>query len=171
MDSLRLALTILTIITVAGPLCWAFITYRDNLLTLLIPEVEPRFLRGPEIKYLGSRYDSQLKTVVIIFNITNPYNKTLTIRSVSGEIFCSDHNEFLGNISLSDGPVSLQPEAATTVLLTVNYAKEGIDHIATYHSHEETEIYVDFRNLSINIQGIVFHLEYERVKLTLMSGS
>ncbi|MEM2183343.1 MAG: hypothetical protein QXH19_05370 [Candidatus Bathyarchaeia archaeon] len=157
MDTLRLLLAILTATTVLGPICYALIVYREDLSTLFTPRIELT-LNVPRIEYVGYEYgyEGELLKVTIALNITNPYNKVLTIRNVTGSVYCHKHGEFLGSLSLLEETV-LQPNKPTTLKLIFVLLSD------CERCRDATSLYVDLKNLSINVQGITFYIGYENI--------
>lgn len=169
MDTLKLLLTVLTAATVLGPICYALIIYREDLLALFVPRIELT-LNVPRIEYVGYRYkyEGGLLRVTIALNITNPYNRILIIRNITGSVYCHEHGEFLGNLSLLK-EVALQPNKSTTLELTFILLSNGKRHVD--ERHRSVAFLIDLKNLSINIQGVTLHIDYENIGPIILGGS
>lgn len=165
MDTLRLLLATLTAATVLGPICHVLIVYREDLSTLFMPRIELT-LNAPRIEYVGCEYGYKegLLKVTVALNVTNPCNKVLTIRNVTGSVYCHKHGEFLGNLSLLEG-TALQPNKPTTLKLI--FVLSG----NCERCRDVTSLYVDLKNLSINVQGITFYIDYENIGPIVLGGS
>lgn len=164
MDALRLLLIILTVATVLGPICYALIIYREDLSSLFMPRIELTF-NAPRIEYVGYeyRYEGGLLKVTITLSITNPYNKVLTIRNITGSVYCHKRGEFLGNISLLE-EVTLQPNKPTPLKMTFTL-------LGNNESHKNvSSLYIDLKNLSIDVQGVIFRIDYENIGPIVLGG-
>lgn len=158
MDTLKTVLRLLTVITIIAPFSSALIIYRDNLLTLLIPEINLDFFRLPALEYVNYTHDQFMKTIRIMINLTNPYNISLEVNSFSGRVFCHEHKVFLGDISLIGAPIIVPPNTSAILALNFNYTDDGRRHFLVYHNSTNL-IYVNL-DFSINIQGIFFYGNY-----------
>ena len=99
MDKVKIALTILSIVIVIGPLAGIAYVYRDNLLGLVVPpqiksmisggdstgsQSQPQF-QPPQL--VGQpQYNAQTGAVSVSFNFTNPLTNKISIDKLSAEV-------------------------------------------------------------------------------------
>ena len=145
---MKIALTLISIAIVVGPLVGVLLVYRDNLMGLVLP---------PEIKDLSSNsnkdsssvskflnisvlqlptlagqpyYNQQTGAFSYPINFTNPLSTEISVDQISAEIKSKNSNIILGNISITQ-PIKIAPGAngiinATGILdpATVNQLKD-----------------------------------------------
>ncbi len=127
MDKLRVALILITIAIIAGPIAATMVIYRDNLLGLVLPAelgspsnpsnssvLNPVSSFEPP-QYINSTFDNVSRTFSVTFNFANPYPLALTINSMSCNVECTAHHFPLGSAKLAS-PVHMN--AGETVVVT-----------------------------------------------------
>lgn len=171
MEKVRIAITVLTIAIMVGPLlCMVFI-YRDNLIGLVIP---PQFggsksneeffnlenlesigsdIKPPEL--VGSQYFSENGSYALAFNFTNPIGEEISVDSFSAGVFSGD-GTFLGNISLGSA-LNIGPNASGLIDIAGSWSQEALDFFSS-HSNLDT-IDVTFKNIDIAAAGLEFQLD------------
>jgi LEA14-like dessication related protein len=153
MEIIRVLLVLTSLGITLGPIAAGIIIYRDNLTALIVPENQNLMAESPKIEYVDARYDAAAKEVLFRFNVTNPYNITITLDSLSADLQCSDHQVPLGSISVSDAAKTVPAESSALIEIIATYTPQGENHVETSHAGQ-TSIYVDVVNLTIDVQGI-----------------
>jgi len=167
MDKVHLALTILSIAIILGPIASVVYAYRSNMLGLVLP---------PELKSLASgnysasrfqppmpagqpSYDPVTRTFTFPFKFTNPLDNTIAIQDISANVICKDHRDLLGYISINQ-PITITPDEIAIINASGYWTQEALDHFKAYHSGpEDDDINVAFQNLNVNVAGVQIHID------------
>ncbi len=170
MDKVKLALTVLSILIVIGPLAGIAYVYRDNLLGLVVPpqikslvsggdstgsQSQPEF-QPPQI--VGQpQYNAQTGAVTVSFNFTNPLTNGVSIDNLSAEVQSEEDGVCLGNISLSQ-PIQIAPGETSTINVS------GVLNQATISQFEAQNpgvngINISLENLNADVAGITVHMD------------
>jgi len=175
MNKLRLALTLITVAIVAGPLIGMLIAYQNNLLGLFIPpevnEIAENLggggSNGPQIEPVGPpQYDEASRTVTLTFRYKNTFPFDITVNSLSGNIECDEHRFRLGNASLSE-PVSIDAGETGTMTVLGKWTDEAINHhFPTEHAGEET-VDVVLVDMAVDISGIQLQFDQGQMEQTM----
>jgi hypothetical protein len=151
MQKVRIILTLITIITIVGPIAAELVLYRNDLSGLIIPpdvlslingNVNGTAITGQPItlpQLVNSNYDPTTRTVSFSFNFTNPFKLNLTLNSMTANVECAQHNFPLGE----------------TVLIPVTgfWTQEAMAHFADAHKGA-TKIDVNLTGLNVDVSGI-----------------
>lgn len=161
MDIVRVILLIITIVIIVGPIGGALIIYRNNLVDLIIPLELPGLIddltnHQPNVTYVKYSYAATNRTATLTFNVTNPYNFTVTISSLSADVECTDHSFTLGQIA-SENAQEIPAYSSRMVEISVVWTQAAVDHFQEPkplgHSGE-TSIQVDLFNIVVDVKGI-----------------
>ena len=169
MDKVKIALTILSILIVIGPLAGVAYVYRDNLLGLVVPpqikslinggnstgsQSQPQF-QTPQV--VGQpQYNAQTGAVTVSFNFTNPLTNEVSIDNLSAEVQ-SEAGAALGNISLNQ-PIQIAP--GETSIINVS----GILNQAAISQFEAQNpgvngMNISLANLNVDVAGVNVHMD------------
>lgn len=164
MEKVRILLTLITIATIAGPLVGELVIYRDNLSGLIIPpEINNLMnttggngsLLGTPIEVpqiVSSEYDPISRTVIFSFNFTNPFNFDLTLRTLTANVVCTQHDFPLGHVALAN-PIPLRGGETVLIPVTGTWTEDAVNHFSIAHAGAQ-KISVDLTGMNVNISGI-----------------
>lgn len=168
MEKIRILLTLITVAIIAGPLIAEAVVYKDNPTGLIIPPEVTDLIGGsngtggileapitlPQI--VESEYDPISRTVRFSFSFTNPFGFDLTLRALSADVVCTEHNFLLGKAVLVN---SVQLRGGETVLIPVigTWTEAAIEHFTSAHAGEQ-KISVDLTGITTDISGISIDL-------------
>jgi hypothetical protein len=167
MDKLHLALTILSIAIIVGPIVGVVYAYRSNLVGLVLP---PELKSLASSNYSASRfqpptpagqptYDPATNTFTFSFKFTNPLQNTISVENISAEVICKDHGVLLGNVSINE-PMTIAPDETATINASGCWTQVALDHFKAYHSGpEDDDINIAFQNLNVNMAGVQVHMD------------
>ncbi len=171
MQILGLLLILINVFAVAGPVTGVVVTYYSNPVEMIMPpEVEEIVTTAVDTdeaiempQYVGSTYDIELRTVTATFSFKNPFRFDLSINSVSADVECAAHGDFLGRAAISN-PV--EAKAGLTVMITVvfTWTQTAESHFLTAHSNQDS-IDIKLVNLNLDVSGIVVETP-ESISLT-----
>ena len=165
MQKVKIILTLITIITIVGPLAGELILYRNDLSGLIIPPEIANLVNGgltngslvtgeplkpPQL--VSSLYDPISRTINFSFNFTNPFKFDLTIKSMSANVECTQHGYPLGQVSLAN-PAHLDTGETALIPVKGTWTEEAVELFATAHAGAKT-INVDLTGLNVDISGI-----------------
>ncbi|MGA3060393.1 MAG: hypothetical protein ABSD92_08490 [Candidatus Bathyarchaeia archaeon] len=177
MDKVKIALTLLSILIVVGPLVGAAVVYRSNLAGLVIP---------PQVKNLTSgnstasqfqtptlvgqpQYNAQTGVYTASFNFTNPLTTGISIDKLSADVKSTD-GASLGNISISQ---PLQISSGETSIIGVS----GVLNQAAISQFEAqnpgvNSMNISLANLNVDVAGVTVHMDQinNALQLPLPSG-
>ena len=169
MDKVKIALTLLSILIVIGPLAGIAYVYRDNLLGLVVPPQVKSLVSGgdstgsqsqPEFQppqLVGEpQYNAQTGAVTVSFNFTNPLTNAVSIDNLSAEVQSEEGGVSLGNISLNQ---PLQIASGETSIISVS----GIlnqNAISQFEAQNPgvNGINISLANLNVNVAGVNVHM-------------
>jgi hypothetical protein len=155
MQKVRIILTLITIITIVGPIAAELVLYRNDLSGLIIPpdvlslingNVNGTAITGQPItlpQLVNSNYDPTTRTVSFSFNFTNPFKLNVE---------CAQHNFPLGNMTLAH-PVRLGSGETVLIPVTGFWTQEAMAHFADAHKGA-TKIDVNLTGLNVDVSGI-----------------
>ncbi len=170
MDKVRILLTLITVAIIAVPLVAEVVIYRDNLSGLIIPPEIKNLMNGAgtggngslleapiEVpQMVSSEYDPISRTVNFSFNFTNPFSLDLTLRSMSANVVCTEHDFPLGKVALAT-PIQLRGGETALIPVTGTWTEDAVNHFATAHAGEQ-KISVDLTGMNVDISGITLDL-------------
>jgi len=148
--NMKWILLAISVVIFVGPIGSALVIHRDNLAALVVPEAPEFMTATPKIEYVGYEI-IDLSKQLLKFEIVNPYRVKLRLNSISAEVFCSDHDVFLG-FANETGSIDIRAKSSAIISLLLTFTSEGQTHILTNHLGKD--IYVDLRGLALDIQGI-----------------
>lgn len=175
MDKVRLALILLTVGIITGPVIGVALSHHDNLMGLIVPNeviqlADNAFGEDPNedpsefdgvssepIHYVDSHYDSNSHTISASFNFTNPLHIDLNLKQMSAEVLCSEHGFPLGHAVLDDS-IHLSPNEAAIITVNVELTTEAVNHFDVQHPNADV-VSVDLTNLTVNVSGISIELD------------
>jgi hypothetical protein len=168
MDRLRVALILVSIAIIVGPIAGTVLIYRDNLLGLVFPKeigspsnpsnssiLSPVSSYEPP-QYINSTFDNVSRTFSITFNFTNPYPLALTVKSMSCNVECTAHHFGLGTASLAS-PVHMGSGQTVDVTMVGNWTEGAINHFQTDHAGAKTAD-VDLVGMTVDAGGVNLQL-------------
>ena len=168
MQKVRIILTLITIITIVGPIATELVLYRNDLSGLIIPpdllslingNVNGTAITGQPIKLpqlVNSDYDPTTRTVSFSFNFTNPFKLNLTLNSMTANVECAQHNFALGKMALAN-PIRLGPDETVLIPVTGSWTEEAMEHFKSEHAGATT-IDVYLTELNVDVSGISLKL-------------
>lgn len=156
--NIKWILVAISILTSLGPIVAAVVIYKDNLMTLVMPETSGLTTVTPNIKYEDCDFSDPSKPL-LKFKIENPYKINLKLNSTRAEVYCSSHNVHMGS-ARETSSMNIPPESSKTVSLVLSYTSEGETHVLNSHLGK-SDLYLDLRDLTFEIQGLTLHFEQE----------
>jgi hypothetical protein len=169
MQKVRIILTLITIITIVGPIAAELVLYRNDLTGLIIPPDLLSLINGNGTNETGiigqpiklpqlvnADYDPTTRTVSFSFNFTNPFKLNLTLNSMTANVECAQHNFALGNMALAN-PVLLGPNETVLIPVTGSWTEEAMEHFKNEHAGATT-IDVYLTELNVDVSGISLKL-------------
>ena len=174
MDKIKLILTLITIAITVVPIVGVLLTYQDNLVGLFVPpeinEIADKFgggeggdggSDGPQVEPVGPpEYDPVSRTIKQSIEFKNTFPFDITLKSISGDVQCVEHNSNVGVASLEE-PVSIPVGETGTVTLLIS-VENGANHLISLHSAEEN-VEVTLANVSVDISGIQIGLDQNQM--------
>ncbi|MEM1539140.1 MAG: hypothetical protein QXK33_01840 [Candidatus Bathyarchaeia archaeon] len=161
MEKITVVLAVVNILVAIGPLAGTVLVHVDNPIEVVIPpEVQElnesmgsmaETLRTIEL--VNVTYDSETRTLTIIFGVTSRLNVNLEINNIEADVVCVTHGYLLGHAYLSS-PVTLEPGRRSLLMVVSQWTVEAEQHIRNQHAGEST-IDVDLVNFVVDVLGIV----------------
>jgi hypothetical protein len=167
MDKIHLALTVLSIAIIVGPIVGVVYAYRENLEGLVLPSELKSLTSGnysesrfqPPMPEGQPTYDPVAKTFTFSFKFTNPLTNTISVENISADVFCKDHRVLLGQV-LINKPITIAPAETVTIDASGGWTQAALDHFRDYHcGPEDDDINVAFKNLNVNMAGVQVRMD------------
>jgi hypothetical protein len=168
MDKVKIALTILSIAIVVGPLAGMLIIYRDNLAGLVLPPEIENATNGQVGNLAVSnfvaptlasepQYNPDTGAFNVDFNFTNPLSNQISVEQFSADLKSRDTNIDLGNIVLNQ-PIDIAPGENGIIDVGGILNQDTINQIKA--QYEDTGyINVVLENVNAQVAGVSFHLD------------
>ena len=170
MDKVKIALTVLSILIVIGPLSGAAFVYRDNLVGLVVPpqvkslvsggdstgsQSQPQF-QPPQL--VGQpQYNAQTGAFTVSFNFTNPLTNEVSIDKLSAEVQSEEGGVSLGNISLSQ-PMQITPGETSIINVSGILNQNAISQFEAQNPGVNG-INISLANLNVDVAGVTVHMD------------
>jgi hypothetical protein len=167
MDKLHLALTVISIVIIAVPIVSVVYIYRENLPGLVLPPELKSIASGnystsrfqPPLPAGQPTYDPATNMFTFSFKFTNPLQNMISVENISTEVFCKDHDVFLGNVTIDD-PMTIAPDQTIIINASGSWAQAALNHFKSYHCGlEDDDINVSFQDLNVNVAGVRVHMD------------
>lgn len=174
MNKVKLALSLITIAIMIGPLLGMVYTYRDNLVGLVLPPTDQSMM-GLTDSNLGSMnltslsnfqivnpignptYDQNTGAFAYPLNFTNPLPQTISIDHFSADIVGQQNGTTLGTVTLPD-QVQIGPGDSAVLNVSGNINQQVL---AAYENEYSTGNNVDIAlaNLNVTVGGISLYVD------------
>lgn len=163
MQAVGVILTLITIATVLGPMATVVIQYNNNLSELVVPHEVSEMLNSTigtgqfEMPvFVGSQYDNATHTATLTVNFTNTFAYSLTLKSISGDVQCTLHNQTLGFLSLKN-TVEIPAGETTQIPVICTLSENAESHFQTEHAGA-TSVDVKVLDLNVNVNDVTVQL-------------
>ena len=164
MDKVKIALTVLSIVIIVGPIAGVVFAYRDNLLGLVVPPQVKSLMSGnstgsqfqPPTPVGEPQYNPETGAFTLSFNFTNPLTNQVSIDKLSAEV-TSEDGVSLGNISISQ-PIQITPGETSTINVSGNLNQQAISQLEAQNPGVNG-INVSLENLNVDVAGITVHMD------------
>ena len=181
MNTVKIALTLLTIAITVGPLVYVVFIYRDNLVGLVLP---PQFANLgqnlgqnmsdgnfslSQLNITGSdfqmpqlvsdpQYNPDTGEFSLSVNVTNPLTNELSIDQLSVQIQSKDNNALVGNISISQ-PINIQPGESSIINVTGIMPQDIFNQISGQNTGNIDVNNIILKNLDVVVGGVKIHFD------------
>jgi len=181
MNTVKIALTLLTIAITVGPLVYVVFIYRDNLVGLVLP---PQFanlgqnlgqnmsngnLSSSQFNITGSdfqmpqlvsapQYNPDTGEFSLSLNVTNPLTNELSIDQLSVQIQSKDNNALVGNISIPQ-PINIQPGESSIINVTGIMPQDMFNQISGQNTGNIDVNNIILKNLDVDVGGVKIHID------------
>jgi hypothetical protein len=172
LNKVKIALTLLSIGIIVGPLAGIMYVYRDNLVGLVFPPQVQSLLSGGgssgsqgsqlsqdlsdfKLSQSGEQLQYNPSTGVISypFNFTNPLNTPISFDQMSAEVV-SGNNVSLGTLSIQ--PTTIAPGANEIINATGNLSQSAISQLA--QNSGATNLNIGLENVNVDVGGVKVHI-------------
>jgi hypothetical protein len=185
MNTVKIALTLLTIAITVGPLVYVVFIYRDNLIGLVLP---PQFANlgqnlgqnmsngnssgnplSSQLNITGSnfqmpklvsnpQYNPDTGEFSLSVNVTNPLTNELSIDQLSVQIQSKDNNTLVGNISIPQ-PINIQPGESSIINVTGIMPQDMFNQISGQNTGNIDVNNIILKNLDVDVGGVKIHID------------
>ena len=168
MEKVKIALTLLSIAIVVGPLAGMAFIFRDNLAGLIVPPEINNIVNGQIGNVTASnfvspslegepQYNPDTGALNVAFNFTNPLTNQISVDKFLADIKSKDNHALLGNISLVE-PINIAPGKNGIIDVAGNLSPELINQIQTQYQ-DNGKVNIIIENINAEVAGIQFHLD------------
>jgi hypothetical protein len=177
MNTVKIALTLLTIAITVGPLVYVVFIYRDNLVGLVLP---PQFANLgqnmsdgnfslSQLNITGSdfqmpqlvsdpQYNPDTGEFSLSVNVTNPLTNELSIDQLSVQIQSKDNNTLVGNISIPQ-PINIQPGESSIINVNGIMPQDMFNQISGQNTGNIDVNNIILKNLDVVVGGVKIHFD------------
>ena len=167
------ALTLISIAIIVGPLAGIMYVYRDNVVGLVFPPQVQSLLgfggsSGSQESQLSQdlsnfklsqsgaqlQYNPDTGVISYPFNFTNPLNTPISFDQMSAEVV-GGNNVPLG--TLSTQPTTIAPGANVIINATGDLSKSTVSQLAA-QNQGATNLNIGLENVNIDVGGIKVHI-------------
>lgn len=164
MQTVGVILVILNILTIAAPIAVVAVNYQNNLSELVIPSeisqlMNNTFPSGLEVKLptiVNVTSNNLTQTVTLTVNFTNPVNYNLTLKEITANIQCQNHNFSLGKANISE-PTQIPALQTIQLIIFFNWTPEAENHFQSEHLGA-TSLAIKIVDLSVNMNEIMIQI-------------
>jgi hypothetical protein len=167
-DTVKVVLTVLSVVIVVGPLAGLALIYRDNLAGLVLPPEAGRMVNGDVSGVVASgfvppslvgdpQYNSTTGAFNVSFNFTNPLANSVSVENFSASLKSSVNNAFLGTIELSK-PINVSPGKTAIIDVGGNLNATIINQISNQYQ-QNGHIPLNIEKADATVAGVRFHVE------------
>ncbi len=164
-----MALTVLTIAIMVGPLAYTAYIYRDNLMGMVMPpQISGLLGDGGDNSGFPSlssnfqaptpvgepQYFPENHSYAFAYNFTNPLPEDISVDGFSAELYSTD-GVYLGSVGLNN-PLHINAGGNGIIDISGGFTQQAIDY---FKSQNSTSIDVNFKNIDVNVDGFNFHLD------------
>jgi hypothetical protein len=175
MDKVKVALTLLSIAIVVGPLGFMVYEYRDNLLGIFIPPEFQSLLGGSGSnsqqssstsniakslsnfqmpQAIGSpAYNTTTGAFNYPFNFTNPFDFPVALNQFSAEVV-GPNNETLGNVAIQ--PINIGAGQNAVINVAGNLSQSAVNQLES--EFQSGNLNVSLKNVTVNVAGITVNI-------------
>jgi hypothetical protein len=185
MDKVKIALTLVSIAIVVGPLAGIALAYKDNLSGLVLPPQFESLMNGgngsggngtagaqygPQTAGTQSlsqfqlpqpvgqpQYDPSTGAFSYPFNFTNPLTSEISIDQLSADVISSQNNEILGTLSIN-GPINIDPNQTAMINVTGILSPQEVSQLEAQYQ-QGGSLPISLANLNVDVGGIKVHLD------------
>lgn len=155
---------LLFVLTSVGPVLSAVVVYHDDLSSLIltrstVPDLGTLEQAVPAVTYLGYEIQNPDSFLRAFFNISNPYNVSMTITTLHSECFCHEDGTRIGFAEAEDLPLEIAPHGVSELCLDLHFTETGKDDVLA-HYNSGSSLCVDLRNLTLVMEGV--EVNYDR---------
>jgi hypothetical protein len=179
LNKVKLALVLVSIAIVVGPLAGMAFIYRDNLVGLVVPPEITNLEEGQVGDVTASnfvapslvgepQYNPETGALDVSLSVTNPLDVQVSVEQFSADIRSKDSKIKLGNVALVS-PIDIASGGNGIVDVAGNLSQELIDQIVSqYQDNGRVDIVVE--NVNAVVAGVEFHLDSFDVGSIQLSG-
>jgi len=171
LNKVRIALTVLSIAIIVGPLIGLLYVYRDNVVGLIVPPQVQSLLggggsSGSQESQLAQdlsdfspqsggqlHYNPDTGVISYPFNFTNPLNTPISFNQMSAEVV-GGNNVSLGTVSIQ--PITVAPGANAIIDVTGNLSQSTVSQLA--QNSGATSLNVGLENVNVDVGGVKVHI-------------
>ena len=153
-----LLLTAVLILTSAGPFIFAAAIYGNNITWLILPPSTQAAMDDfqnvrPYVSYVGYNLSDPEKELWVFFDISNPYNVSISITNITMQCYCHEHGICIGEAEGRELPLQIPPNETGRLSMKLTFTGEGKSDVIEHKSGGGT-MYLDLRNVFVTMQGV-----------------
>jgi len=171
MNTVKIALTLLTIAITVGPLLGMVYIYRDNLLGLVLPpdtqgmanltNSSPNMATLENLNPISSignpTYDQNTGKFSYPVNFTNPLPQQISVENLSANIVCTENGAKLGTVTIPNS-LTLQPGNSSIIDITGNINQQVLHQYKSQYGNGDN-VNVSLENFNVTVGGVTLHLD------------
>ena len=151
-------LTVFLILTSVGPFIFAAAIYGNNMAWLVLPPSTQATVDDfqnvrPYVSYVGYNVSDPEKELWVFFDISNPYNISISVTNIAMQCYCHEHGVYIGEAEGQALPLEIPQNGTRKLSMMLSFTEEGKDD-AMGHEDGGGNMYLDLKNVVVTIQGV-----------------
>jgi hypothetical protein len=164
MQAVGIILVLINVFTIVTPFAVVMVTYQSDFSGLVVPPqimqlMNETFPSGLEFKlptFVGATIDNISRTITFTVNFSNPLNYNLTLKEVSSDVVCREHNFTLGHAEII-GNMVIPANETVQISVVCTWTQIVESHFLITHA-DETTLQVNIQDLSLNVNDVTLEV-------------
>ena len=153
-----LLLTAVLVLTSVGPFIFAAAIYGNNITWLILPPSTQATMDDfqkvrPYVSYVGYNVSDPEKELCVFFDVSNPYNISISITNITLQCYCHEHEIYIGEAEGKALPLQIPQNETRRLSMMLTFTGEGKSDVIEHNSGGGT-MYLDLKNVVVTIQGV-----------------
>ena len=153
-----LLLTTVLVLTSVGPVICAAAIYGNNISWLILPPSTQATMDEFQnvrlyVSYVGYNVSDPEKELWVFFDVSNPYNISISITNITMQCYCHEHGIYVGEAEGKVLPLQIPQNETRRLNMILTLTEEGKSDVIGHNSGGGS-MYLDLKDVVVTIQGV-----------------